>query len=144
MAKSKQDLRSSDKDLKQSTRAGNLKKGEVDIKEGKVFVNATFNNTIVTITDMKGNTVGWSSSGSVGFKGARKSTPYAATMAMENLAKKLSGKGLREVEVYIKGPGAGRDAAVKALKNSGILIKAIADVTPMPHNGPRPRKKRRV
>lgn len=140
----KQSLRSSEEGLKQSTHAGKLKRAAPEVKEGKVFVNATFNNTIVTVTDMRGNTIGWSSSGSVGFKGARKSTPYAALTAMENLARKVSEKGLREVEVYIKGPGAGRDAAIKALKNSGILIKAIADVTPIPHNGPRPRKKRRV
>ena len=121
------------------------KKGlKVEVREGKVFVNATFNNTIITITDMGGNALGWSSSGSVGFKGARKSTPFAASMAMENIAKKVAERGLREVEVYIKGPGSGRDAAIKALKNSGLLIKAIADVTPIPHNGPRPRKQRRV
>ena len=93
---------------------------------------------------MSGNTLGWSSAGAVGFKGARKSTPYAASTAMENLAKKLSERGLREVEVYIKGPGSGRDAAIRALKNSKLIIKAIADVTPIPHNGPRPRKQRRV
>lgn len=121
------------------------KKGpKVEVKEGKVFVNATFNNTIITITDMEGNTLGWSSSGAVGFKGARKSTPFAASTAMENIAKKVAGRGLREVEVYIKGPGSGREAAVKALKNSGLSIKSIADVTPIPHNGPRPRKQRRV
>ncbi|MEX0616239.1 MAG: 30S ribosomal protein S11 [Candidatus Woykebacteria bacterium] len=115
-----------------------------EVKEGKVFVNATFNNTIVTITDMGGNALGWSSAGKVGFKGARKSTPYAATTAVENLAKKVQERGLREVEVYIKGPGSGRDATIKALKNSGLSIRAIADVTPIPHNGPRPRKKRRI
>ena len=93
---------------------------------------------------MAGNALGWSSSGSVGFKGARKSTPYAASTAMENVAKKVAERGLKEVEVYIKGPGSGRDAAIKALKNSGLFIKAIADVTPIPHNGPRPRKQRRV
>lgn len=113
-----------------------------EVKEGKVFVNASFNNTVINATDMGGNTIGWSSAGGVGFKGARKSTPYAATTAMDSLAKKLSDRGLKEVEVYVKGPGSGRDAAIKALKNSGILIKAIADVTPIPHNGPRPRKRR--
>ena len=120
------------------------KGSKVEVKEGKVFVNATFNNTIITITDMEGNALGWSSSGAVGFKGARKSTPFAASTAMENLTKKVAGRGLREVEVYIKGPGSGRDAAIKALKNSGLSIKSIADVTPIPHNGPRPRKQRRV
>ncbi|MCH8820965.1 30S ribosomal protein S11 [Patescibacteria group bacterium] len=120
------------------------KKTTKEVTKGKVFVNATFNNTLITITDMSGNALGWSSSGAVGFKGARKSTPYAASTAMENIAKKLSEKGLREVEVYIKGPGSGRDAAIRALKNSKLIIKAIADVTPIPHNGPRPRKQRRV
>lgn len=120
------------------------KKTIKEVTAGKVFVSATFNNTLITITDMSGNTLGWSSAGAVGFKGARKSTPYAASTAMENLAKKLSERGLREVEVYIKGPGSGRDAAIRALKNSKLIIKAIADVTPIPHNGPRPRKQRRV
>ena len=132
MAKNKQD------------HSGKQKKAPSDIKKGKVFVSATFNNTIVTITDTQGNTLGWGSSGGVGFRGARKSTPYAATTAVETLARRLLDRGLREVEVYIKGPGAGRDAAIKALKNSGLAIKVIADVTPIPHNGPRPRKKRRV
>lgn len=121
-----------------------VKANKINTTKGKVYVNATFNNTIVTITDMKGDTIGWSSSGSVGFKGARKSTPFAASTAVESLAKKVSDLGLREVEVYIKGPGSGRDAAIKALKNSGLFIKSIADVTPIPHNGPRPRKRRRV
>ncbi len=115
-----------------------------EVNKGKVYVNATFNNTVVTITDETGNTLGWSSAGSVGFKGARKSTPYAATTAVENLARKLMVNGLKEVEVFIKGPGSGRDASIRALKNSGLMIKAIADVTPIPHNGPRSRKRRRV
>lgn len=120
------------------------KKTIKEITSGKVYVNATFNNTLVTITDLDGNALGWSSAGAVGFKGARKATPYAATTAVENLAKKLMTRGLKEVEVYIKGPGSGRDASIRALKNSGINIKAIADVTPIPHNGPRSRKRRRV
>ena len=115
-----------------------------EVTTGKVYVSATFNNTLVTITDSKGNTLGWSSSGAVGFKGARKSTPYAATTAVEGLARRLMERGLREVEVYIKGPGSGRDASIRALKNTGLAIKAIADVTPIPHNGPRPRKRRRA
>ena len=114
-----------------------------EVAFGKVYVNATFNNTLVTITDDKGNTLGWSSSGAVGFKGARKSTPYAATTAVEGLARKLMDRGLREVEIFIKGPGSGRDASIRALKSTGLVIKAIADVTPIPHNGPRPRKRRR-
>ncbi len=120
------------------------KKTIKEVSSGKVYVNASFNNTVVTITDDKGDTLGWSSSGAVGFKGARKSTPYAATTAVENLARKLMTRGLKEVEVFIKGPGAGRDASIRALKNSGLFIKAIADVTPIPHNGPRSRKRRRV
>lgn len=120
------------------------KKTIKEISSGKVYVNATFNNTLVTITDLDGNALGWSSAGAVGFKGARKATPYAATTAVETLARKLMTQGLKEVEVYIKGPGSGRDASIRALKNSGINIKAIADVTPIPHNGPRSRKRRRV
>lgn len=114
------------------------------IDKGKVFITATFNNTLVTITDILGNTLFWGSSGSVGFKGARKSTPYAATTAVEAVARKAQERGLREVEVYIKGPGAGRDAALRALKAVGLTISLIADVTPIPHNGVRPKKKRRV
>lgn len=113
-------------------------------EKGKVFITATFNNTLVTITDMEGNTLSWGSSGLVGFKGARKSTPYAATSAVEAVARKVQTQGLREVEVYIKGPGAGRDAALRALKAVGFRISLIADVTPIPHNGVRPKKKRRV
>lgn len=113
-------------------------------EKGKVYITATFNNTLVTITDMEGNTIGWGSSGLVGFKGARKSTPYAATSAVEAVARKVQTQGLREVEVFIKGPGAGRDAALRALKAVGLRISLIADVTPIPHNGVRPKKKRRV
>lgn len=111
---------------------------------GHVYVTATFNNTLVTITDPKGNTIAWGSAGSSGFKGARKSTPYAATTAVEMAARKAIGMGLKEVEVFIKGPGSGRDAALRALKSAGLSISAISDVTPIPHNGPRPRKRRRV
>ncbi|MBI3385961.1 30S ribosomal protein S11 [Candidatus Gottesmanbacteria bacterium] len=113
-------------------------------EKGKVYITATFNNTLVTITDLEGNTLGWGSAGLVGFKGARKSTPYAATSAVEAVARKAQTQGLREVEVYIKGPGAGRDAALRALKAVGLRITLIADVTPLPHNGVRPKKKRRV
>lgn len=114
------------------------------VEKGRVYVTATFNNTLVTITDNSGNTLCWGSSGVVGFKGARKATPFAATTAVETTAKKAIGMGLKEVEVYIKGPGAGRDAALRALKSAGLVITLIADVTPMPHNGVRPKKKRRV
>ena len=113
-------------------------------EKGKVYITATFNNTLVTITDLEGNTLSWGSAGLVGFKGARKSTPYAATSAVEAVARKVQTLGLREVEVYIKGPGSGRDAALRALKAVGLRISLIADVTPIPHNGVRPKKKRRV
>ncbi len=113
-------------------------------QSGRVYITATFNNTIVTITDKNGNAICWGSSGAVGFKGARKATPFAATTAVEATAKKAVAQGLKEVEVFIKGPGAGRDAALRALKAAGLNIIMIADVTPMPHNGVRPKKKRRV
>ncbi len=112
--------------------------------KGRVYITATFNNTLVTITDEHGNALYWGSSGLVGFKGARRATPYAATTAVEGVARKAMDAGLREVEVYIKGPGAGRDAALRALKAVGLGITMIADVTPIPHNGVRPKKKRRV
>lgn len=112
--------------------------------KGRVYITATFNNTIVTITDEHGNSLYWASSGLVGFKGARRATPYAATTAVEGVARKAMDAGLRDVEVYIKGPGAGRDAALRALKAVGLGITLIADVTPIPHNGVRPKKKRRV
>lgn len=114
------------------------------VEKGKVFITATFNNTLVTITDMSGNALYWGSSGMSGFKGARKSTPYAATTAVETCARKAIENGLREVEVFVKGPGAGRDAALRGLKSAGLSITLIADVTPIPHNGVRPKKKRRV
>lgn len=115
------------------------------VENGRVYIAATFNNTLITITDDKGNTLGWGSSGNVGFKGTRKSTPFAATTAVDQVVKKvISSVGLRRVDVYLKGPGAGRDAALRALKNAGLTITMIADVTPMPHNGVRPKKKRRV
>lgn len=115
------------------------------VEKGRVYIAASFNNTLITVTDEKGNTLGWGSSGNVGFKGTRKSTPFAATTAVDQVVKKvISATGLRSVEVFLKGPGAGRDAALRALKNAGLIINMIADVTPMPHNGVRPKKKRRV
>lgn len=115
------------------------------VEKGKIYITATFNNTLITVTDDKGNTLGWGSAGNVGFKGTRKSTPFAATTAVDQVVKKvISTTGLRSVEVFLKGPGAGRDAALRALKNAGLAITMIADVTPMPHNGVRPKKKRRV
>lgn len=112
--------------------------------KGRVYVTATFNNTLVTITDDLGNTICWGSAGTSGFKGARKSTPFAATTTVEFVARKAQNAGIREVEVYIKGPGAGREAALRGLKAVGLSITMIADVTPIPHNGVRPKKKRRV
>ncbi len=111
---------------------------------GRVYVTATFNNTLVTITDASGNVIAWGSSGASGFKGARKATPFAATTAVEATARKAQAAGIKEVEVYLKGPGSGRDAALRALKAAGMKLSLIADVTPMPHNGARPKKRRRV
>ncbi|MDO8514985.1 MAG: 30S ribosomal protein S11 [bacterium] len=115
-----------------------------EITKARVYVTATFNNTLVTVTDVEGNTLFWGSSGASGFKGARKSTPFAATSAMETVGRKAQELGVKDVEVYIKGPGPGRDAALRALKSLGLNISLIADITPIPHNGPRAKKKRRV
>lgn len=113
-------------------------------ENGKVYISATFNNTLVTITNNRGETIGWSSAGAAGFKGTRKSTPFAATTAVEVVAKKAAAGGMKSVEVFVKGPGAGRDSALRALKTAGLSISQIADVTPIPHNGPRASKKRRI
>lgn len=121
-----------------------VKKAEKKVTGGRVYVTATFNNTLVTLTDASGNTLAWGTSGASGFKGARKATPYAAISAMEKVADRARGFGMSNVEVYIKGPGPGRDATIKALRSAGINITMIADVTPIPHNGPRPKKRRRV
>ncbi len=114
------------------------------IEKVRLNVLATFNNTLVTATDLEGNTVAWASAGAAGFKGTRKSTPFAATTTVERLVSRLKEKGVKEVEVYIKGPGPGRDAALRALRAAGLRLSLIADVTPMPHNGTRAKKKRRV
>lgn len=123
-----------------------IKKQNIERKysNGRVYVTATFNNTLVTLTDNLGNTLAWGTSGGAGFKGARKATPYAAISAMEGVAQKAKGMGISSVELYIKGPGPGRDATIKAIRGAGINITMIADVTPIPHNGPRPKKRRRV
>ncbi len=120
------------------------KKAEKKVTAGRVYVTATFNNTLVTLTDASGNTLAWGTSGASGFKGARKATPFAAISAMETVANKAKVMSMISCEVYIKGPGPGRDATVKALRSAGINITMIADVTPIPHNGPRPKKRRRV
>lgn len=119
-------------------------KGAKNIPIGIVHVTSTFNNTIVSITDLKGNVIGWSTSGRSGFKGSRKSTAFAATMAAQDAARQAINHGLQEVEVRVQGPGAGRESAIRAVQASGINITAIKDVTPMPHNGCRSRKRRRV
>lgn len=113
-----------------------------NVTKGKMFITATFNNTIATFTDMEGNAVCWGSTGRVGFSGSKKSTPYAATMAISKVVDEAKTKGLRELEVFIKGPGPGRDAALRVLRASGVRLLMIADVTPIPHNGSRPRKKK--
>lgn len=112
--------------------------------KGIAHIQATFNNTIVTITDPQGNVISWASAGTLGFKGTRKSTPFAAGLVAENSAKKAMERGLREVAVYVKGPGSGRETAIRSLQAVGLSITAIKDVTPIPHNGCRPRKRRRV
>ena len=119
-------------------------KEQKQVTQGKVFITATFNNTLINFTDRSGNTMCIGSTGAVGFKGARKSTPFAATTAVELVAKKAKLMGVKEVEVYVKGPGPGRDAALRALKAAGLKMSLIADTTPIPHNGPRPKKRRRI
>jgi small subunit ribosomal protein S11 len=120
------------------------RKGKRVVPKGVAHVLASFNNTIITITDLNGETLSWDSAGSVGFKGSRKSTPFAAQKAAEKAAEKAMKMGVREVEVRVNGPGSGRESAVRALAASGLKIRAIEDVTPIPHNGCRPRKRRRV
>lgn len=114
------------------------------VPQGMAFIHATFNNTIVTITDQQGNTLCWASAGTAGFKGSRKSTPYAARMAAQNAARTAQDHGVQELDVVVKGPGPGREAAIRSLQASGIKVRSIADATPVPHNGCRPPKKRRV
>ena len=114
------------------------------IPAGRAYIQSTFNNTIVTLTDPQGNVIAWGSSGTAGFKGSRKGTPYAAQLAAQDAARKGKEHGLRQVDVYINGPGSGREAAIRALQSSGFHITSITDVTPIPHNGCRPPKRRRV
>jgi len=119
------------------------KKIQVDTT-GRAYIKATFNNVLVTLTDVYGNTISWSSAGKQGFKGSRKNTPFAAQVSAENAAKEAHDLGLRKVEVFVKGPGSGREAAIRSLQTAGLEIMAIRDVTPIPHNGCRPPKRRRV
>ena len=126
------------------TKGTRQKKAKRAPRLGMAHIQSTFNNTIVSITDKEGKVVAWSSAGQVGFKGSRKSTPYAAQMAAEAAAKKALEAGMQEVEVYVKGPGAGREAAIRSLQAVGLKVTIIKDVTPIPHNGCRPPKRRRV
>ncbi len=114
------------------------------IPVGKAYIQSTFNNTIVTLTDPQGNVIAWGSSGTAGFKGSRKGTPYAAQLAAHDAARKAMEHGLQQVDIYVKGPGSGREAAIRSLQSSGLYITSIKDVTPIPHNGCRPPKRRRV
>lgn len=129
---------------KQTKTSPKKKAGVTVTPHGRVYITATFNNTIVTITTDQGSAVSWSSSGSRGFKGTRKSTPYAATLAVEDAARRANTRGMRTVDVFIKGPGAGRDSSLRAIKTAGLSISSISDITPIPHNGPRPKNRRRT
>ncbi len=120
------------------------KEKKKNIAEGRVYIQATFNNTIVTVTDSMGNTISWASAGSLGFKGAKKSTPFAAQTTTETALNKALESGLQQVDVYVKGPGVGRESAIRSIGGLGIKVKLIADITPIPHNGCRPQKSRRV
>jgi small subunit ribosomal protein S11 len=120
------------------------KKTHKKVSVGRVYIQSTFNNTIVTITDTQGNVITWGSSGTARFKGSRKGTPYAAQLAAREAARRAANDGLRQVDVYIKGPGSGREAAIRALQASGLTVTSIRDVTPIPHNGCRPKGRRRV
>jgi small subunit ribosomal protein S11 len=114
------------------------------IPQGQAHIQASFNNTIVTITDPQGNVISWASAGTAGFKGSRKSTPYAAQIAASQAAKTAQESGMREVDIFVKGPGPGREAAIRSVQATGLIVRSITDVTPIPHNGCRPPKKRRV
>jgi len=130
--------------VRAARRKGGAKKVKRTLSSGQVHINATFNNTIVTVTDQQGNTVAWGSAGSAGFKGSRKSTPFAARLAAEQAIKAAMAMGLQEVVLFVKGPGPGRESAIRAVQTLGLRVTLIADVTPVPHNGCRPPKKRRV
>jgi small subunit ribosomal protein S11 len=130
--------------VRSARRKGGTKKIKRTLSSGQVHINATFNNTIVTVTDTQGNAIAWGSAGSAGFKGSRKSTPFAARLAAEQAIKAAMAMGLQEAALYIKGPGPGRESAIRAVQALGLKVTAISDVTPVPHNGCRPPKKRRV
>ena len=130
--------------MAKAVRKSSKKKEKKNITDGIAHIQSTFNNTIITITDLTGNVISWSSAGLQGFKGSRKSTPFAAQMAAEDAVRKAKEQGMRKVQVYIKGPGAGRESALRSLQLAGLTITMIRDVTPVPHNGCRPPKRRRV
>lgn len=130
--------------VQKAKKVNRRKKDKKNVDRGSAHIKSTFNNSIVTLTDINGNTLAWSSAGALGFKGSRKSTPYAAQMAAETAAKDAMEHGLKSVEVYVKGPGSGREAAIRSLQAAGLEITLIKDVTPIPHNGCRPPKRRRV
>jgi small subunit ribosomal protein S11 len=130
--------------VRSARRKGGVKKVRRTLSSGQVHVFATFNNTIVTVTDPEGNTIAWGSAGSAGFKGSRKSTPFAARLAAEQAIKSAMAMGLQEVELFVKGPGPGRESAIRAVQSLGLKVTSISDITPVPHNGCRPPKKRRV
>jgi small subunit ribosomal protein S11 len=146
MAKAKESLKKIVEKVsaKKQPSSGRKKTQVVIGSMGRAYITSTFNNTLITITNDKGDTIAWSSAGSAGFKGTRRSTPFAASSAMEAVVKKAVEKGLKTVEVYVKGPGAGRDSALRAIKSGGLSISLISDITPVPHNGPRAKKKRRI
>jgi small subunit ribosomal protein S11 len=144
-AEEKQDKKADGQaDQKAADRAARKRRGRKNIAEGVVHIHSTFNNTIVTITDYQGNVISWASAGAMGFKGSRKGTPFAAQQAADSAAKKAMDHGLRSVQIFVRGPGAGRESALRALQSAGINISLIKDVTPIPHNGCRPPKRRRV
>ncbi len=130
--------------MPQKKRIRKKRRERKSIPAGRAYIQSTFNNTIVTLTDLKGNVLAWGSSGTAGFKGSRKGTPYAAQLAAQETARKGMEHGLRQVDVYVKGPGSGREAAIRSLQSAGLHISSIRDVTPVPHNGCRPPKRRRV
>lgn len=130
--------------MARATKKGTKKKIKKNVPVGIAYIQATFNNTLVTITDTTGNTIAWASSGTMGFKGSRKSTPFASQLAAESAARKAQEHGMKTVSVFVKGPGAGRESALRALQAAGFKITLLRDVTPIPHNGCRPPKRRRV
>ncbi len=129
---------------KKAVKGKTKRRARRNIAEGKAFIQSTFNNTIVTITDPSGSVIAWGSSGKSGFKGSRKGTPYAAQMSSQDAARQALNDGMRRVEVYVKGPGSGREAAIRSLQGAGLFVTSIRDVTPIPHDGCRPRGRRRV